>query len=93
MKPRIKVFGRVELKTGYTNKRDRVYYAGLIGNIETLGLRDVPPQLRLDVPITEEHYNTMMEEISKSEAEYPVLRFEGELELSVQTPRLPPYTK
>ena len=83
MRPTIIVSGKIDLITVYTNEAEKVYYARLIGNIETKNVRAVPPQLRLDIPITEQHYNTLKEEIAKSGDKYPVLRFHSELGLVV----------
>ncbi|MCX6749681.1 MAG: hypothetical protein NTW17_02980 [Candidatus Pacearchaeota archaeon] len=82
MEPGVRVTATASLRENYTNEKHKAYYLVLFATVESQDAsKYVPPKVTVEVPITEEQYNSLKEKISKSPAEYPFLRVQGDLEL------------
>ena len=84
----IEVSGTIRLKEVYKNPKDVRYYRILDGLIEDVDYKSTikqgktpAPKIQGEIPITEEEYNHLKEELKNSTAESPVLRVKGKLEI------------
>ena len=75
----IALSGLVLLREDYVNERERAYYALLRVTFSAQG--NYPsPETRIELPITEQQYRLLREELSTSTAQEPVLRLNGNIE-------------
>lgn len=80
--------GGITLREDFKSPSNVRYYAVLDGFITpatTPSSRDYIRIQNLAVPITEEKYKELKKELQDSDSKSPFLRFEGELETSVQS--------
>ena len=83
---KINVYGTVALKEIYKNKEDRMYFAVISAAFEVpTGEIKIFPKIDIDVPITISQYEFLKKELASSKAERPILRVNGDLELSVNS--------
>lgn len=82
MEPRIKIGGTASLQEIYRNENDKRYYIILSATVKAEGeIEFFPPELKIEVPITQESYDSLRKALSESTAEKPVLKVKGSLEL------------
>jgi len=82
MEPKIKIYGTASLQEIYNDENDLRYYIILSASVKAEGkIKFFPAELKIEVPIIQESYDSLRKALSESTAEKPVLRVSGDLEL------------
>jgi hypothetical protein len=80
MEPKIKVNGICSLEKVYINQKSKIYCLSLSASFET-NKKGYHEKINIKIPIKEENYKELKKQISESNAEEPILRVKGNLEL------------
>lgn len=76
------VGGSVTLREDYVNEKKSEYYAVFKGHLEVEGFPNVPNS-EIPIPITRKQYLELKRQLATSDAESPVLRVKGGLDIIV----------
>lgn len=82
MELKIRITGTASLKEVYQDPKDKRHYAVLSTTTQAEGVESyAPTEVKFEVPITAEQHRRLKYQLEQSEAEKPVLRVNGDLEL------------